>query len=128
MKKVAHILLICIYLLATMGFSINQFYCCGKLRSIAVTFSQDTQQKCAKRNEKSGCCQNKYQFFKVSDKHVTSHEISSRVTINIDLHLFTLPFQHIIFSSQNITIANRSNAPPLHPEVPIYIYNCVFRI
>src|SRR6476646_145851 len=106
MKKVALILLICIYSLATMGFSINQFYCCGKLRSIALTFSQDTQEKCAKGNEKSGCCQNKYQFFKVSDKHVTSYQISSPVIVNIDLHLFTLPFQYIIFTSQNITIAN----------------------
>ncbi len=41
MKKLAAISLICIYGLATMGFSLKEFYCCGKLKTISVTLAKD---------------------------------------------------------------------------------------
>ena len=128
MKKVSLILLICIYSLATMGFSLKQFYCCGKLKSISISITQETNQKCSKGNEKSGCCDNKYQFFKVKDNHITADQVSTPVNHFIDLYLYTSSFQDITFATQKPTIAYRSNAPPLITSVPIYIYNCVFRI
>ena len=124
MKKFALILLICVYSLATMGFSIHQFLCCGKLKSVSITLAQDTKNG----NEKSGCCSNKYQFFKVKDNHFTADDIKIPVKQFINLHLFTSSFQEITFVTQKIIIADRSNAPPLNPGVPAYIYNCVFRI
>lgn len=127
MKKFSLILLICIYSLATMGFSLKEFYCCGKLTSISLSFAQDTKEKCEKGNAK-GCCDNKYQFFKVKDNHIAADQVSSPVNHFIDLHLYTPSFQEITFASQQTAIANRSNAPPLHPGVPVYIYNCIFRI
>jgi hypothetical protein len=127
MKKTALILLICIYSLATMGFSLQKFYCCGKLKSTTISLTQNTE-KSGKGNEKSGCCDNKYQFFKVKDKHITADGVSSPVKHFVDLHLYTPSFQNISFASQKLVIAYRSNAPPLHTGVPIYIYKCVFRI
>ncbi len=128
MKKAALILLICVYSLATMGFSVKQFYCCGKLKSTSISLTKDAEQKCGKGNEKSGCCDNKYQFFKVKDKHITADEVHSPVKHFNDLHLYTPSFQDISFVSQKTTIAYRSNAPPLRTGVPIFICNCVFRI
>ena len=128
MKKVAVISLICIYSLAIMGFNLKQFYCCGKLKSITISLIQNAEKKCGKGNEKSGCCDNKYQFFKVKDNHITADQVSTPVNHFIDLHLYTSSFQAITFASQKPTIAYRSNAPPLITSVPIYIYNCVFRI
>ncbi len=100
--------------------------------------SKDEMYTCTMHNEvmsdhpgecpKCGCCKNKYQFFKVKDKHVTADDISSPVKHIIDLHSFTSSFHRITFATQKITIASRSNAPPSHPGVPDYIYNCVFRI
>jgi len=128
MKKVALILLICVYSLATMGFSLKQFYCCGKLKSVAISLTQDANQKSGKGIKKSGCCDNKYQFFKVKDNHITADQVNSPVKCFIDLHLYAPSFQEITFASQKTLISYRSNAPPLYTGVPLYIYNCIFRI
>ena len=128
MKKAILILLICIYLLATMGFSLQHFFCCCKLTSTTFSLIQNEKQKCSKGNEKSGCCDSKYEFFKVKDNYITADVVSNPGKYFIDLHLYTLLFPDISFVSQKTTIAYKSNAPPLETGVPIYIYNCVFRI
>lgn len=124
MKKISIILLLVSYSLATMGISLNQFYCCGKLKSVTVTLSQDIKQKCSKK----GCCENKYQFVKVKDNHVTANEMTSPVKNFTNLHSFDFTFEDVIPDYQMITVANKINAPPLYSHVPIYIYNCVFRV
>jgi hypothetical protein len=128
MKKAALILLICIYSFATMGFSLKQFYCCGKLKSTTFSLVHEDKENCGKGNQKSGCCDNKYQFFKVKDKHISADQVNSPVKHYVDLHLYTPSFQDISFAAQKPVIAYKSNAPPLHAGVPPYIYNCVFRI
>ena len=111
-----------------MGFTLKQFFCCGQLKSISLTNGQNTENNCRNVNQKSGCCNNKFQFFKVNDNHFTSDDIKAPVKQVIDLHLFTPSFQEIPFCNSKIIICNRSNAPPLYPGVPTYINNCVFRI
>ena len=128
MKKVVPILLICIYSIATMGFSIHRFYCCGKLKSVSVTIAGDSQHQCGKDNVKNGCCKNKSQFFKVKYTHVTTDGITSPGKPLIGQHPCKPSLHNIIFTSQKITVANRSNAPPIHTGIPVYVYNCVFRI
>src|SRR5688572_26531886 len=127
MKKAALILLICIYSLATMGFSLRQFYCCGELKSTTFSLVEDAQQNCSKGDGKIGCCDNKYHFFKVKDKHINADQVSSLVKHFIDLHPNIPSFQEMSFASQKPVIAYRSNAPPLRTSIPTYIYNCVFR-
>ena len=128
MKKVAPILLICIYSLATMGFTLKQFYCCGKLKSITFSLTQQAKDKCAKGDDKSGCCDSKFQFFKVKDNHISADQTDFPVKHFVALHPYTPSFQDISFVSQKSTIAYKSNAAPLRTGVPIYIYNCIFRI
>ena len=128
MKKAALILLICIYSLATMGFSLKEFYCCGKLKSITFSLTQEAKDKCGKGNEKGSCCKSKFQFFKVKDNHVSAHQADLPVKSFVDLYFYPPSFQDIFLISQRSTIAYRSNAPPLHSGIPIYIYNRVFRI
>lgn len=127
MKKAALILLICIYSVATMGFSLKQFYCCGKLKSVTVALTQDAKRKCSKGSG-SGCCDNKYQFFKVKDKHKSANTVSCPVNHFTDLHLYTSSFSNTTFAALKTTITYSSHAPPLHLGVPVYIYNCVFLI
>jgi hypothetical protein len=125
MKKISIILLLCIYSMATMGFSINQFYCCGKLSSTSLTLIEKTKQNC----EKSGCCENKSHFIKVRDNHFSSNEVNSPLKQFTEFHSFFPYFDDITCYRQTlITIADRSNAPPLFASVPSYILNCVFRI
>ena len=128
MKKAAIILLICVYSLATMGFTLKQFYCCGKLKSITLSLIQEPKDKCAKGDDKTGCCDSKFQFFKVKDNHISADQADFPVNHFVDLHLYTPSFQDISFVSHKATIAYRSNAPPLHTGIPVYISCCVFRI
>ena len=128
MKKVALILLICIYSLATMGFTFQQFYCCGKLREISLTIPKTQKSNCKTCNHSKGCCDNKYQFFKVNDNHFISDNIKAPVKQFSDLLLYTPSFSDIIFSSHQIFFCNKCNAPPVHYGVASYVYNCVFRI
>ena len=128
MKKITAILLLSLYSLSTLGVSLKSFYCCGNLKSVTVSITQDEQQKCATDDGTSDCCKTKYQFFKVKDNHVTADIISTPVLHFIYLHLFTPAFQFINYSSEEDYAANLSNGPPLLHTVPDYIFNCVFRI
>ncbi len=110
-----------------MGFSFKQFYCCGELKSVTLSFAVDGNYEC-KKGSGSGCCDNKYEFFKVKDKHISAKKISSPVNHFTDLHLYTPSFSITTFAVQNTTVANSTHAPPLFTGVPVYIYNCVFRV
>lgn len=127
MKKAALILLIGIYSLATMGFSLKEFYCCGKLKSINLSLTPDIKKNCDK-GEGDGCCDNKYQFFKVKDNHISADQISSPAIYFTDLDLYTHTSQITTISVEKTTVAYSSHAPPLYKGVAVYISNCVFRI
>ena len=129
MKKFTVISLICIYALATMGFSLKEFYCCGKLKSVSLAIETATTEKCSKGDSKSDdCCQNKYQFFKLKDNHVASAHVATPLNSFSDLHTFSPSYPSISFATQYIDVINGSHAPPLYTGVPIYLSNCVFRI
>lgn len=129
MKKSAVISLIFIYALATMGFSLKEFYCCGKLRTVSITIADDGTSKCNKGDDsKDGCCKSKFQYFKIRDNHVVADQIINPAAYFSDLHLSIPYFQNISFASPDSVITYRSNAPPLYSGIPVYISNCVFRI
>ena len=127
-KKITIILLLGIYSLSTLGLSLKSFYCCGNLKSVTVSITQDEQQKCANDDGMSNCCKTKYQFFKVKDNYVAGDVLSAPALHFCYLHLFTSFFQVITYPSQKNEVANLSNAPPLLHTVPDYIFNCVFRV
>lgn len=128
MKKITVILLLSIYSVSTLGLSLKSFYCCGNLKTVTVSFSQDEQQEFAKDNGIRDCCKTKYQFFKVKDNHVAGDVINIPALYFSYSHLFTPSLPVINNPSEQINIANKSNAPPLIPGVTSYIFNCVFRI
>ncbi len=128
MKKAFLILLICSYSLATMGYSLNEFYCCGKLKSVTVEFTPNKKQSCSKGDEKSGCCDSKYHFFKVKDNHFSENDVAIPLNYFIDVDLFLSTVQSKSFALLQINVINGSHAPPLYTGIPIYISNCVFRI
>lgn len=112
-----------------MGFSLKEFYCCGNLQSVSLTFEVNQKNHCHNGNtEKDKCCKYKFQYFKVKDNHVSPHNISLSENNYPLLHLYLLPVKKLIYSSLQNTIAYSSNAPPAYGSVPDYIYNCVFRI
>ena len=129
MKKIALILLICVYAFSSFGVVIRQFYCCGKLKSTNITFvQQELKEKCGKGDAKDGCCQNKFKSLKVKDKHIAADGISNPVKYFTDLHLFTPSFEEMTLANEPMDVANTSHAPPLHYGIPVYILHCVYRI
>lgn len=127
MKKVAFILLLCIYATATMGFSLKEFYCCGKLKSVTLTLTAAEKNNSTDTCSKNNCCQNKFHFHKVKDNHVAA-------TVSIDFFDSLLyiarhnycndisPYSSVIYEAENI-----HSPPPLTGEA-VYITNCVFLI
>jgi len=128
LKKLALISLILVYSLATVGVGLRQFYCCGELRSTTLALIQKASLQCSEGAEKGGCCANKFQFLKVKDKHIQSDEISSPVKQATQPDTYFISSPDLSFPGPSIVIAFRSHAPPVITGLPVYIYNCVFRI
>lgn len=128
LKKIALILLICVYALSGFGVGIKQFYCCGKLKSTSISLIKDAKEKCAKGDKKSGCCKIEFKNLKVKDTHIAADDISYPVKHFTDLHLFMPSFEVMILANEPMDIANASHAPPAYHSIPVYILNCNFRI
>ncbi|MEO6556116.1 MAG: hypothetical protein ABIN92_01270 [Ferruginibacter sp.] len=129
MKKISVISLLCLYALATMGFSMKEFYCCGKLKSISLTLADDGKAECNKGDSNTdGCCKNKFQYFKVKDNHVTAAQVIMPAQFSAVLDTCFLSFQGIAFCIQETKFTHQSHAPPLYNGVPVYLSNCVFVI
>jgi hypothetical protein len=128
MKKVVVIFLLCIYSLATMGFCLKQFYCCGKLKSVTFSLTHETKEKCDKGDLKSNCCESKFQFLKIKDHHISAEKVDFIAKYLVDFPSYIHSFQHLNILSEKKSVAYRGNAPPTHLVTPLYIYHSVFRI
>lgn len=111
-----------------MGVSLKSFYCCGKLKSVSVSLSQDLPNNRTKADNSNDCCKTKYQVVKVRDTHVVADHVNSPVKNFIALDVFPTSFQTIHVPFQKDLIEDKNNAPPLIHGVSGYIFNCVFRI
>lgn len=128
MKKFTLLLLISIYALATFGFCINEFYCCGKLKSVSLSVANASVPLCKGTVNDDHCCKNKSQYFKVKDQHVVAGHISLPLKYVALLPLFSSVGFEVTDAVQKEMPACRSNAPPLINSVSLYLANCVFRI
>lgn len=127
MKKAAAILLLCIYSFATMGFSLKEFYCCGKLKSLSLSLGTNGHNYFDKSGNKNDCCKNKFQFHKVKDGHFASPILKNSLS---NFYYLSHPCYsydaHPYFGFQSK--AENIHAPPIPSGIDAYIINCVFRI
>ena len=126
-RKSVLILLLTIYALSSFGIGIKQFYCCGKLKSTDIRFVEQDNKKCGNGDESDGCCKTKYQVFKVKDFHVAAEAINIPAKFFTDLHVLTSPIEIVALSIESKSITDPIHGPP-PLNVPIYIFNCVYRI
>ena len=128
MKKVAAIFIIGIYAISSLGFSVKEFYCCGKLKSVTLSLHEDGSKACSKNESKDKCCQTKFQSIKVKNSHLAS-TILVNCTNDFQPILPFTPIHAVKFvGAVPVSDSNRSHAPPLHPGIAVYISNCVYRI
>lgn len=130
MKKIALILLICMYTLSSFGVGISQFYCCGKLKTTSLSFAHAVTEKCSNQKAMAGCCKTTFKSFQVKDSHVAATALTNPAKFFTDLQIyFGVLSTNVIISSAVISIVYTGNAPPpLHYNLPIYTLYCAYLI
>src|SRR5690242_7488454 len=108
MKKAGIILLLSIYSLSIFGVTLKEFYCCGKLKSLTVTISKDTE---AGKGTDDGCCKTKYHSFKVKDNHVSAADVNLQDRDYVELFPVYAFFQVYPISS-NLARTSANHDPP----------------
>ena len=123
-KKFAVISLLLVYTLSIFGLSVRQFFCCGKLKFETLSLVVNEKHRAEPDNN---CCQTNYKTFKVNDAHYAS-DISGDFTKHFSYSDIHFPFDDrwVVFTRQKRFIHN-SNSPP-GKNIPLYIFNCVYRI
>jgi len=128
MKKIAVILMTCIYALSSFGIGIKQFYCCGILKSTNISFVQNSNVKCGMGDETGGCCKTKFKSFQVKDSHIVAGDIGNPIKQFTESQVSTTAFEVLDLTNGPIDVANPGHAPPGLAKTPVYLLNCNFRI
>jgi hypothetical protein len=104
MKRFLTILLIPVFLLATVGFTVNYLYCQGKLTGIGIGIKA-----CCK---KGGCCEKESKLIKVKDNFVKLNNTINLSKTFVILHtVFEVSYTAELNKSSYIN-AYRDKAPP----------------
>ena len=127
MKRTALILLTAIYLLSCVGMGINRFYCCGKLAAVTLIYgvADNTNKDSGK---KKNCCRNEKQSFKVKDSHFSIVPVTLNQPIAAQLPCFVDHDNWSVVNQLHTKLVYKGNAPPGHPDIPVYTLNCTYRI
>src|ERR1700759_5353274 len=75
MKKLLSILLIIVYSTASFGMSVQEYYCCGKLSSVSVSFATAGKIQ-GEQSKNGGCCKTKFHVSKVKENHIASDAVA----------------------------------------------------
>lgn len=127
MKRAALIILTAIYLLSCVGMSITRLYCCGKLTAVSFSYGGDDNNVGQKSSPKK-CCGHEKQSFKVKDSHFSAASVSLNYPLPLIIPSFTGAANEPVISTLQTKIVYRGNAPPGHPDIPVYTLNCAYRI
>jgi hypothetical protein len=134
MKKFAAIILFCVYSLASLGIGVEQFYCCGKLKSTVATLlhtSAQSDNSCppAMAASMKNCCKTNIITLQVKDSHIAADVKFSFAKLqfeSVPLQFFSLHEPQTIPSATALCFY--AKAPPPLQKNPLYITNCVYRI
>ncbi len=114
--------------MSVVGYGVKEFYCCNNLKSVTISFSQDSHNHVSNSHDKSDCCKTKYQYFKVKDNHFAADHINAPAKFLAEVPVFYIPCQAFLFVSHKTNIANPCNAPPLYNGVSLVVANCTYLI
>lgn len=128
MKRIVAILLIVIYALPSLGAGLKNYYCCGKLHAIKISYASNVNCQCDKSGKKDRCCKIEYKSFRVNDTYFAPGNIKIPFRQFSVLPFFSQSYYSITFAYPESICSDKCNAPPIHPGVAIYLLNRVFRI
>ncbi|MXV14632.1 HYC_CC_PP family protein [Hufsiella ginkgonis] len=125
-KRIAAIMVLCIYLVTSTGFAMSLHFCGKKLSKVSI--NQAAKSCCKALSEKEDkCCKNKKVTVRIADEHATGMIAKAPVPTGIDLFVLTLSCFSAQFSMHAWQAVSAAHSPPVAP-VPLTIRNCVFRI
>ncbi|MBA3704789.1 MAG: hypothetical protein H0W84_02490 [Bacteroidetes bacterium] len=129
MKKITIILLMAIYLVPSVGFSVNAHYCGGKLASVSLDFLKTKKCKCGNKKMNPNCCKTKTFSLKIND----SQKQTPQLTFDFNKNFKIQPEFAIVSTNtfQTVVILNtflNNHHPPDQPKQEFYLLNQVFRI
>ena len=127
MKRLTAIFILGFYSISVLGIGIRQFYCCGNLKTVSISFNLEANEKCNKGDKKGGCCKTEIQVLKVKDSHFGSKDVSISTKLLEVASDENFSHQLLVFHSTPRNISNSVHSPPII-DSPIYILNCVYRI
>jgi hypothetical protein len=127
MKKLTLIVYLLLYCASSFGVAIRQFYCCSRLESTLLLLSSVEKDNSRSKDDKKGCCDTRFQSFKVKDYHAPAANVNAPTLFAVDLHLLYLVS---IFSGMAAPKATAPSihSPPINRTVSLCVINSVFRI
>lgn len=126
-KKIVLSIITFLYILLSIGFSMDVHYCMGK--RVGIDFFKVDDGKCGKcgmPEDETGCCSNQHSFYKIVDSH---KHISPLFFSNLSFEVVvprlyeTVTFNPLVCRA----IEPVKDIPDIFSP-PIFIRNCVFRI
>jgi hypothetical protein len=129
MKRIATLSLLCIYMVASLGVTVQSHYCMGRLISSSFQIQKSNAKcpKCGTTKHKKGCCEDKIQTFKIQNDQQTTATTFDFAAMSFDLIAsdflyFTPSFSYYTLSNVGLPLCN---APPNLRKVALYLFNCV---
>lgn len=110
-RKIAHILLIAVLLISTMGFSLSKHYCGTRLVEVKIN---SEAKSCCGNGCKSNCCHNETIHFQLKDNFVGSPGLEISPALPTDLVLSS-DLIAVLFSPQISDIDSfieKAESPP----------------
>ena len=89
-RKISHIILSLLLLLATTGITVHQHYCMGKV--VKTGYLHEPSPCCGEEND---CCSNESETFQLNEDYTASHNIP-----DFQDNYFEIPELRLLFSSR----------------------------
>lgn len=130
MKKVIATIFLFVYFVTSSGATIQLHFCMDKL--VGWSLSHDEKSKCSKcgmeKKGHKGCCHDESKFIKLNKVHQATFNYFDFLKLRLPIHNYSTENQEHVYVLNPFTFYPTNNAPPEQKEVPIYLFNSVFRI
>jgi hypothetical protein len=124
MKKIAAIFLVFLYLIPSVGFSMNLHFCGGNVTGVSIQKTIDKDCVCGKKAS-SKCCKEVHVEVKLDDSQKAASSLIVSKQVN-EIKLFRNAFpntESINFSSANHTVYYYPSRFQVSLNKPVYIMN-----
>ena len=123
MKRLVSLLLLCILLLSTFGFSINKHFCGGTLVSTQLIFTVNEDSCCGDQEPETGCCSDESTFIQLDNTYTLQKNNVEKNTYRFLASFITL------FSIEKPSLTDvvlRNRFPDSPPKIISHLFSCLY--